>query len=402
MKKRIFISIPSLNIGGAETALIGMLQTFDYSKVDVDLFVYSHEGPFMRYIPSSVNLLPENVAYKLTYVGDSKRCIKAGLWKLAFAMVVARCRMKLYAVLRHPKTFDAIYSFQGDILTKALPVIDIKCRYDLAISFVVPHSYVLDHVKADRYMGWIHTDYAYIDVNQRLERQVWGRLDKIISISSDVTKSFVKVFPELTNKISIVENIVSPEFVRQRAKEFFPCEYKECVKSGRAIICSMGRICYQKNFENIPRMAKELRRLGIDFKWFIIGPGDPSVIMASAKKLGVDDCVVFLGPRDNPCPYVKNCMVYVQPSRYEGKSIAVREAQILCKPVVVSNYQTASSQVRHGIDGIILNLDNDAIARGIADLLSDKTKYDSIVKYLQAHDYGNENEIEAIYRLAGI
>ena len=113
MKKRIFIAIPSLNIGGAETALIGMLQTFDYSKVDVDLFMYSHEGPFIPFVPKEVKVLPEVPAYAMTYRGNEKACLKMGLYRLALRMLLARLRLKLYVWRNKPRTYDAIYSYQG-------------------------------------------------------------------------------------------------------------------------------------------------------------------------------------------------------------------------------------------------------------------------------------------------
>lgn len=400
MKKRIFISIPSLNIGGAETALIGMLQTFDYTKVDVDLFMYSHEGPFIQFIPKEVDVLPEVPAYAMTYRGDEKACLKLGLYRLAFRMLMARIRMKLYAWRNNPKTYDAIYSYQGKELTKALPDINPSVKYDLAISFVVPHSYVLDHVRARAHVGWVHTDYTYIDVNRRLELPMWNRLDRIVSISDDVTRTFSLAFPTLKDKLIKIENIMSAEFVRERAAAFVPDEYSVCKKGGTVVLCTIGRVCHPKNMENIPEMAKILAGLGVHFTWYIIGPGDVSLIERSITELGISGKVVCLGPRDNPYPYIKHCDIYVQPSRFEGKAVVVREAQMLYKPVVITNYTTAASQVTDGKDGIIVPLDNKSIAKGIAELLSNKEKYKSIQAYLQSHDYGNASEIEKVYVLA--
>lgn len=402
MKKCIFISIPSLNIGGAETALIGMLQTFDYTKADVDLFMYSHEGPFIQFIPKEVNVLPEVPAYAMTYRGNEKVCLKLGLYRLAFRMFMARIRMKLYAWRNNPKTYDAIYSYQGKELTKALPDINPSVKYDLAISFVVPHNYVLDHVRAKTHIGWVHTDYTYIDVNRQIELPTWNRLDRIVTISEDVTKTFSVAFPMLKAKLIKIENIMSSAFVWERAAEFIPNEYSTCKKKGVVVLCTIGRVCHQKNMENIPEMAKILAGLGVRFKWFIIGPGDVSRIEQSICELGVCDKVVCLGPRNNPYPYIKNCDVYVQPSRFEGKAVVVREAQMLHKPVIITNYPTAASQVTDGKDGIIVPLDNKSIAKGIAELLSNKEKYKSIQAYLQSHDYGNAAEIEKVYVLAEI
>ena len=113
----------------------------------------------------------------------------------------------------------------------------------------------------------------------------------------------------------------------------------------------------------------------------------------------MEDKVILLGKRSNPYPYIKACDLYVQPSRYEGKAVTVREAQILCKPVVVTNYPTAKSQILDGRDGIIVPMDVKGCAEGIISLIKDSERQGRLVSYLKEHDYGNESEIEKIYSL---
>ena len=57
--KRIFIAIQYMELGGAERALLGLLDALDASRFQVDLFVYRHSGELMPLIPDKVNLLPE-------------------------------------------------------------------------------------------------------------------------------------------------------------------------------------------------------------------------------------------------------------------------------------------------------------------------------------------------------
>lgn len=113
----------------------------------------------------------------------------------------------------------------------------------------------------------------------------------------------------------------------------------------------------------------------------------------------MQDHVILLGKKENPYPYIKACDIYVQPSRYEGKSVTVREAQMLGKPVVVTNYPTASSQIQHGIDGVIVPLDNEECARGLAEIIKDIDLQYRLADYCSTHDFGNESEVEKIYSL---
>ena len=113
----------------------------------------------------------------------------------------------------------------------------------------------------------------------------------------------------------------------------------------------------------------------------------------------MEDHVIILGKKTNPYPYIKACDIYIQPSRYEGKSVTVREAQILCKPVIVTNYTTAPSQIKDGIDGVIVPMENAKCADGIVDFIKNKDLQSKIIDYLQTHHYGNEEEVEIIYKV---
>lgn len=397
VKYKLFIAIHYLEIGGAETSLIGLLQSLDYNKVDVDLFVYSHQGPLMKAIPAEVNLLPEKPEYVLTERSASYS-FKRGYYKIAFALLKARIRLSYYVRTKHPKDFSAFFGYMGDSLSPVIPSMSDK-EYDMAISFMVPHNYVLDHVIAKKKICWIHTDYTQIDINKRLEYPVWNAYDNIVSISDDVTKTFIKVFPDFACKIIKIENILCPRYVLDRSEEFYPKEYGLFRSRNMKILCSAGRICEPKNFECIPFVVKELIQTTTNFHWIIIGPGESEHIVESARILGVEKYISFIGPRENPYPYIKNCDLYIQPSLYEGKSVVVREAQILKKPIIITNYPTASSQIINGKDGIIVNLDNKSIAKGILTLLHDKDKQDNIIEYLSNHNYGNDNEVEKLYYL---
>ena len=67
MKPRIIILMHYMELGGAESALLGLLQSVDSERVDVDVFIYSHRGELMKFLPiDKINLLPEIEAYSLT------------------------------------------------------------------------------------------------------------------------------------------------------------------------------------------------------------------------------------------------------------------------------------------------------------------------------------------------
>ena len=61
--KKILIVSHAMEIGGAEKALLGLLETIDTTKYKVDLFLMRHQGELMKDIPHNINLLPEISEY---------------------------------------------------------------------------------------------------------------------------------------------------------------------------------------------------------------------------------------------------------------------------------------------------------------------------------------------------
>lgn len=407
MKPRILIAIHYMHLGGAEISLIGLLQALDPNKVDIDLFVYSHEGELMKLIPEYVNVLPEIPAYKM-FERPMKEVLKKGYLSVLLARMKAKMRMKSY--LKKKQTIDrsAIMGFLGEEVSKVVPDINTSVEYELAISFLTPHNFVRDHVRAKKKICWIHTDYTRIDVNAELELPIWDSFDYIASISPDVTKTFLQVFPSLASKIIEIENILSSTFVRNRAEEIetTDLEQRSAISGLQSVInlLSIGRFCEAKNYDNVPDICKKtlglLKDKNIDIRWYIIGFGGyEELIRQKIAEAGMKEHVIILGKKSNPYPYIKACDIYVQPSRYEGKSVTVREAQMLCKPVVVTNYTTASSQIKNGDDGVIVPLDNEGCAKGLTEFILDMEKQNHIIEYLKVHDYGNVEEVEKIYSI---
>ena len=113
----------------------------------------------------------------------------------------------------------------------------------------------------------------------------------------------------------------------------------------------------------------------------------------------MEERVILLGKKDNPYPYMAACDLYVQPSRYEGKCVSVIEAQILAKPVVITRYPTSASQLEDGVDGVIVPLDNQGCAEGIAELLTDPEQMSDLAAVCAERDYSNATEITKIYQL---
>ena len=393
MKKSLLIVSHALELGGAERSLIGLLDALNPAEWDIDLFLLRHEGELMGEIPPYVRLLPAIPAYTVL-ARPMKETLQEGHLLLTAARLLGKITAGAY-VKKHGHT-DSVVSleYSHKFTCPLMPPIVPEKTYDLAISFLTPHYFVAQKVRAKKKIAWIHTDYSRVQVNVDSETKMWNAYDHIASISDAVTESFLHTFPGLSAKIVLVENIL-PEALIRRQAEAFSVEAEMPAKGIRLL--SIGRYCTAKNFDNVPDICARLVCAGLDVYWYIIGfGGDEALIQRKIAEAGMQERVILLGKKDNPYPYIRNCDLYVQPSRYEGKSVTVREAQLLGKPVVITRYATSASQLEDGVDGTIVPMDNAGCAAGIEALLRNPERMEALRAACASRDYSNRAEAEKL------
>ena len=390
MKKKLIIVGHAMRLGGVETSLIGLLKSLDYSKFEVDLFLYLHDGEFMEFIPKEVNLLPQNKFYASLMLPIAQNTPMLILSKL-----MAKLYSYFYRKLNQINGENFVYFTNlHQIAHWFLPNLNAK-EYDLGISFLTPHFTIANKVKTKRKIAWIHTDYSKYALDSLNELKMWQSFDYIASIGEDSAKTFSQIFPKLADKVMVIENILPKEFVLQRSIAFEVNFEKECVN-----LCSVGRFTYPKNFDSVPEIMRYLLDHQVRVKWYLIGyGGDEDLIKAKIKENEVEEQVIILGKKSNPYPYIKACDIYVQPSRYEGKAVTVREAQTLAKPVVITNFSSANSQLKNGIDGVILPLESKAFAEELKCFIKDTELQEKLIQNCQNRDFSNQKEIDKIYKL---
>lgn len=394
MMKRILVIHSNMELGGAESSLLGLLDTIDYSKYTVDLFLLNHSGEFMPLINCHVNLLPEVPNYKALTQPIAEN-LRVGKIRIA----ALRCYAKLRSTLSHGALHLAhnYKQYFHKLCVACLP--DIPGEYDLAISFNDPHYIMGKKVSAKVKLAWFHTDASRMQFCDAIEKEMWGMSDYVINVSENCKEAFDRTHPYLDMSRSVViENVLSKKAILSRSTKFDID--KEMAHGRNAALLSIGRFCEAKNFDNIPDICRRLVEDGLDVKWYLIGyGGSEQLIRQKIAESGMQERVIILGKKDNPYPYLRACDLYVQPSRYEGKAVTVREAQLLGKPVVITNYATSGSQLEDGVDGEVVPMDNAGCAAGIAALLRDPARMRRLSENCKRRDYTNSAEVEKIYAL---
>lgn len=395
MKKRVLIVADSLEIGGIERSLISMLNNFNYDKYDIDLMLYQKTGELLDHLDSRVNLINQQDGCK-TFGVPIKDLLIKGKLKMAIGRVLAKV---ISVIISKVKCIDEMGYYQVQLMYRYThPFLNKHDKkYDIAIGYVWPHNYIIDKVDANAKIGWIHTDYSTIKIDRKIDEKMWSKLDKIISISEDCSKAFIKYYPELEDKLCLVENITASEFIKNSSNK----EVTNVFSEENFNILSIGRICYQKGFDFAVEALSELHNRGYrNIKWYIIGFGpDKEKIEELIKKYKLEDSFVLLGKKSNPYPFLKDCDLYVQPSRYEGKAVTIAEAKILEKPIIITNYETARSQINHKYDGYITELSVEGITNSIIELYSNEKLRNKLEINCLNMIHENVKELDKLYEI---
>lgn len=110
----------------------------------------------------------------------------------------------------------------------------------------------------------------------------------------------------------------------------------------------------------------------------------------------LEEQFVFLGRKDNPYSYMKNCDLYVQPSRHEGYGLTIVEARVLGLPIVVSNIRPLAEQIQDGVNGYVAELSAEAMADKIEYLYSNPSQMEKTVEYLKEHPIDFSAELQKL------
>ncbi len=394
MKKNLLFVIPSLSAGGGEKSLVSLLNQIDYDQYNVDLFLFNHEGLFMEYLPKQVKILPHPEEFQLF----SKPLFKSftalsvkGKLKIALNRVLFAIKNRIIQNVSEREQ----YSWKH--LSSSITYLDRY--YDTAIGFLEKTSiyYCVDKVNAHRKIGWIHNDYDKLGMNPEFDLPYFNQLNKIVTVSEECANVFKKRFPDQKDKVDLMYNVVSPKMINHMANEQTDVFQR---RKDEIIVLTIARLHPQKGLEIAVESCKELINKGYKLRWFVIGEGDERERLKKLiKKNKLEQIFILLGLKANPYPYIKQADIYVQTSRFEGKSIAIDEAKILNKPIIVTDFSTAKDQITNGHDGLIVTMNVKGVVEGIVKVITKKGLQCTLINNLKNVHLGTEEEVKKLYKI---
>ncbi|MBS4209149.1 glycosyltransferase [Bacillus sp. FJAT-50079] len=396
MKKNLLFVIDSLECAGAEKSLVTLLSLLDYSNYSVDLMLFGHGGALEELVPEEVNLLKPLKYTKFSSL-NLKDALGNSIREMDFRLLAARMkysigiRKKKYG---NPQKARIFWQSASDVLENN------PKTYDIAISYAqgVPTFYVAEKVKAKKKYAWVNVSYRLNEKDKRFQKKYYDQYDKIVAVSDSTKEILVETFPEYLGKIKVIYDINNSEFISDMAN--IGRSYEDNFEGIR--ILTIGRLAHQKGYDIAVDACKKLKSKGIKFKWYALGKGPlEDDIKAKIKENNLIDDFILLGVKANPYPYIRDANIYVQTSRFEGFGLAIAEARMLNIPVVTTRFDAVYNQMLEGKNGIVVDMDAEAVCEGILKLINDSNLRKNIIEYLQSEKKGNVEEIEKFYQLIG-
>ena len=392
MKKRVLFVIDSLHSGGAEKSLVSLLNLFDYENYEVDLLTFKEGGLYASLLPKNVILInvPDIFNRMKVSILDliKRKDFKFALWRVNTSITL-RYKAKVTKI-KHGA--QLMWTRLNNVIPK------LEKEYDIAIAYSqgTPTYYVVEKVVAKKKLCWVNIDYRFAGYNREFDFKYYEKFNNIVAVSNMCTDVLKDVFPEFKDKIITIYDIISENLINNMASEG-----KGFVDNYKGIrILTIGRLVYQKGYEYAIEAAKYLKDKNIDFIWYVIGEGNlRSELEKMVIEYNLQDNFKFLGIFTNPYPFIRECDIYCQPSRFEGFGLAIAEARILNKPIVATNFDIVYDQIRDGENGLISEMNGYSVSKNIERLIEEKNLKREIINNMRVEQVGTEDEIKKVLKL---
>ena len=356
MKKILFV-INTMGRAGAETALINLInKLLSMKEYDISLYAIIPRGELFARVPKEVHIL--NKRYSCDSVLSlSGRLAIMGQAAGAFFKHLNGFRMlpeMIRNILAQKKETGRIQPDKALWRLLAASAEVPEEEYDLGVAYIEGAAayYLADKVQAKKKAAFIHIDYQKAGYTPAMDQGCYDKIHQIFTVSDEVKEKFCGVYPQYREKTRLFRNLLDQDRIRQKAKETGFTDGFQGIR-----LVTVGRLHYQKGYDIAIEACARLREMGYDIRWNILGEGPER---ANLEKLiaqfGMQVHFILMGAVDNPYPYVNEAAIYVHATRFEGKSIAIEEAQVLGKTIVASDCTGNTEQIVPGYDGLLLTL----------------------------------------------
>ncbi len=374
-KKKLLIIAHHLTIGGVQKSLIAALKVLDYEKYDVTLYLRKNRRDLLSFVDERVNVIIND---DTNHYYRKPKAILLQMLAAFFKLLKKKDKAEFY----NQKLSQFIVKCSMDYEKKRFFT---KEKYDIAIAYVQGYVtlFTAECVSADKKFVFYHTS---VDELHDVHERVIDKFQKVVAIHDEQKELIKKWYPQIADRITIVENYCDKALIEAQSKAF-------CVDrpENKLVLCSCGRFSPVKGFDLAVESAKILKEKNIQFLWYFVGDGpERERIEALINQYGLQDNIVITGMQKNPYPYMLACDIYVQPSYEEAMPLTLIEAKRLIKPMITTDTVGGRKLVNNLIDGLVCKINSQSLAGSIEALHKDSVLFDAIKNNLNNTDYSEE------------
>lgn len=300
-KIKVLFLIHTLQVGGAERALVNIVNNLDPKKYDITVMTVVDTGAFRQELAKTIHY---KTIIKIPHKKNASNSTESG---------------NLLQGKKHIKdTLNKLYqSGWRHFDTKKIYKKFIKDRYDVEVAFLegISTKIIASSTNPNsRKIAWVHVDLLEetksdnFFKNQTEEKNTYLAFDQIVAVSNTVKAQFEKKFDYDPQKLVVLHNPIDTIQIQDKAAQ-------KTISTDTFTLCSIGRLAPQKGYDRLLRAVKKLNADGLKFNLWIIGVGAEEDNLKKYIASNHLSNVQLLGYKPNPYPYLQAAYLYVCSSR---------------------------------------------------------------------------------------
>lgn len=396
---KILFILQSIGLGGSMTSMINLLSLLKKEEtLGIDVLLMDPYGELYHELEKHVRILKTDYALQAVTIPREKI-----INKNKYGLLIGRALIWLKGKICRTSTLH-----QGYLISAK----NYSNKYDCVIAY--QESIATDFAKyidAQMHIAWVHNDYDNVLKRYRNcdnLKQVYSSYDKIVCVSKAGAKNFKNKSGINSDKITTIYNTLITEKLKQKSEidveDILHEEYKDkilnAIRSDSVKLVSSGRFVNQKRFDRVIETAVILKSKGYRFKWFILGSGelfdDISNMIINYK---LQDYVYLTGGLTNPFPLIRIADAFVLSSDFEAHPMVANEALIIGKPVISTNFESASEVITDNVNGMICEMSPESMAKSLEKLFNDDQFFGLLKENAESFKYDNDSIVRDFFML---
>lgn len=341
-KIKILFRLRSMETGGVQNVFLDIWRNLPKDKFEITLMLNLYQGELLSEIPKDI---------KLIVLAKGKEQMSKNSFIQKIQLGLRRLKLEIY-----------------DRFPTLLYTQKVKDEYDIEVSCgYAEFEMVLNSPQKSKKVGWFHTDVSYDKNLKRVQKRInlMKQFDWMVFCSAQ-SRQIIKDLHSVTYpNSSIIYNAIKINEARKKA-EAFPVSYDT-----KPVFSSMGRLHSRKGYDMLVKIHKRLIDEGLTHSIVVAGGGNEmNNLQSQIKELSVEKTFILLGNQTNPFPYIKASDFFVMPTRSESYPLTIGEVMGLHKPMISTNVGGIPEMIDDGIDGILVEPNEESIYQGMKKFLT--------------------------------